>query len=292
MLCMAGVKKMKRLIKAVVLGSLCLFTVSAGAAETLSWVGCGISKKAYVAELAKAFEEKTGVNIDIQGGGATKGIRNIASGESDIGGSCRHRLFGSEEEKNAKLVPVAWDALAVIVHPENPVKNITLANIRDIYTGKTTNWSDLGGPDAPIQLYVREGKLSGVGYTIRKLIFRNVKQDFSNVAQEFASSGPLEKAIEQDPLSIAITGISSARKRQVGIMSLEGKQPSYENIRAGDYLLYRPLYLAYNPDSPRKELINQFIKFAHGPEGKSIMRANGTVPYLEAAHLIMVKISQ
>lgn len=283
---------MKRVIQGILFGGACLVGTSAHAIETLSWVGCGISKKAYVAELAKAFEEKNGIKVDIQGGGATKGIRSISSGESDIGGSCRHRLFGNSREADAKLIPVAWGALTVITHQDNPVKNISLERLRGIYTGKITNWSDLGGPDAPIKLFVRDSKLSGVGHTIRKMIFRNPNQTFSNISQSFPYTTPLEKAVEQDPLSIAVTGISSARKRQVSVMSLEGKEPSYNNIREGSYPLYRPLYLAYNPKSPKQELISRFIKFAHGTEGQKVMAANGVVPYLEATHLILGKLGK
>ena len=99
---------------------------------TLRWVGCGISKKAYLVALAKAYEKKTGVVIDVQGGGATRGIREVASMSADMGGSCRRRMFSAEEERGIIQVPVAWDALVVIVHKKNPVKNITMDKLRQV----------------------------------------------------------------------------------------------------------------------------------------------------------------
>jgi len=111
-------------------------------ATPLVWVGCGITKKAFMQELATAYERKTGQQIQIEGGGATKGIRQVATLEADIGGSCRHVVRSSSEEQGVKLFPVAWDALAVIVHKSNPVKSVTLDQIRDIYLGKITRWND------------------------------------------------------------------------------------------------------------------------------------------------------
>lgn len=259
--------------------------------NTLHWVGCGISKKAYLTALAAAYEARTGTKIDIQGGGATRGIRDTARLSADIGGSCRRRIFGAAEEKGVVMVPVAWDALAVIVHKDNPVEDISLDKLRRLYLGEVKNWRELGGRDAPVRLLIRKGKISGVGRTIRKLLFSNYGQDF--VASEvFDSSGPLEKAVVADPNAIAITGISSGRKRDVKILKLEGKYPSYDNVKTGKYLLYRPLYLVYNEQNPHAERVKQFIKFADSAAGRDVIRKNGTVPYLEGMNLMRKRLHE
>ena len=269
-----------------------LFSLFSHAAiNELSWVGCGISKKAYMTELASVYEQQKSVHVDIKGGGATKGIYDVSKGEADLGGSCRFYLPGNDTEKSIFFEPVAWDALAVIVNKNNPVNNITFKQIRDIYTGKITNWKQLGGNDAPLKLYVREGYISGVGYTIRKLIFANPKQEFK-ASKEFKSSGPLEEGITQDVNSIAITGISSASLRDVKILTLDEKVPSYDNIKSGQYALYRPLFLTYNPESPNIAQIKDFIEFAHSSTGRNIMKKNGVVPYLEALRLVMKQAKQ
>jgi phosphate transport system substrate-binding protein len=261
------------------------------AGKTLKWVGCGISKKAFMTEMAAIYEKKTGVKIDIQGGGATRGIREVAANNADMGGSCRHKIEGETKEHGAVLEPVAWDALVVIVHPDNPVENISFDQIRGIYLGKITNWKQLGGNDALIRLMARKGKNSGVGRTLRKLVFANYNQEFK--ATEFVkSSGPLEKAVVKDVNAIGVTGISSARKRKVKNLKLDGKEPSYDNIRNGDYGLYRPLYLALNKSSKNAKEVNKFIKFAHSPEGREIIRNNGTVPYLDALKLVLKQVEQ
>ncbi len=250
----------------------------------LSWAGCGITKKAFMKELASAYTKKTGVQIDLDGGGATRGIRDTVAGKLDIGGTCRMSLPGSEKsELYASLHPVAWDALAIIAHPSNPVNNLSMQQIRDIYTGKITNWKQLGGRDAQINLYIRRGKISGVGYAIRQYIFKDSGMEFSS-SHIVKSSGPLEKACEKDPNAMAITGISSARKRKVKILDFDGKSPTYENVKNGGYGLYRPLYLVTSP-RPSK-LAKDFVEFASSSEGRRIIRENNTVPYLDAPQLM------
>lgn len=261
--------------------------------KTLTWAGCGISKKAFMTEMAKAYEKKTGVKIELQGGGATKGIRKVAAREIDLGGSCRqtledpNTLSSHNLERRVQMDPVAWDALAVIVHKKNPVNNITLEQLRKVYTGRITNWSQLGGNNAPIDLYVRKGKISGVGRTIRELIFYDYDQKFSSPRMQVKkSSGPIEKAIAKDAVNaIAITGISSAKRRSVKLLKLSGHDPSYENIKNGSYLLYRPLFLVTHLRSLDNPEIRKFSQFVHSEEGKKIMRRVGTVPYEDAIHL-------
>lgn len=254
---------------------------------SLTWVGCGISKTGFMAEMAEAYYNKTGINITIQGGGATKGIRMVSSGEADLGGSCRdvitHPIMISpiSEERWSRMNPVAWDALAVIAHKDNPITNITLDQLRDLLKGRITNWTQLGGTDRPVEVYAREGKISGVGRTIRELVYSNYNEEF--VATHWMpSTGPLEQAIEQNLNGIAVTGISSARRRDVSILSLDGVFPSYDRIRDGGYGLYRPLYLVTPLKVDVKPEIEDFLAFVRSEEGQDVMRKVGTVPHQDA----------
>ena len=252
----------------------------------LSWAGCGISKKAFMTEMAAAFEKKTGIKIDLKGGGATRGIREVADGSRDIGGSCRNILVQDADterahtaERRLNLDPVAWDPLVAIVHKNNPVNNITIDQIRQIYTGKITNWDQLGGNSAAIELYVRGGKISGVGRTLRELVFANYEQEFTPRAHVVKSSGPLEKAVEGDVVNgIGITGYSSAKKRKVKVLTLNGKAPTYENLTSGDYPMFRPLYLVTHQRNTNPNVI-KFKEFILSEDGRAIMRKAGTVPY-------------
>ncbi len=267
------------------------FNVQATEGDGILWAGCGITKKAFMTELAKAYTQKTGVEVVLQGGGATKGIRKAAKGSIDIGGACRATLPGNVEERNAYQIPVAWDALVVVVNKENPVNSITFKELQKIYVGQIKNWKELGGADAPIELYERKGRFSGVGRTLRELVFANYKQEFK-AKYSVKSSGPLEKGILKNVHGIGTTGISSAKRRDLKILKLDDKEPSYENIKNGEYLLYRPLYLVTTGPRRSSDKVKKFISFALSREGKAIIRKQGTVPYADAMSLVMKQLQQ
>jgi len=275
-----------RVVKSGLLG-VCIMTllVPTVYAETvIRWVGCGITKKAFMAELAVAYEAKTNIKIQLQGGGATRGIRDTVGHLADMGGTCRMTLPEYDRaELHATLHPVAWDALAIIVHKSNPVKNLTTEQIKAIYTGKITNWQQVGGVNAQIELYARKGKISGVGYAIRQYLFQDSSKEFK--ARYFVkSSGPLEKAVEKDKFAMGITGVSSARKRNVKIIGFDGKTPTFDNVKSGSYGLYRPLYLVSGPSA--SDEVMDFITFATSAEGRKVIRNNGVVPYADALNLM------
>lgn len=267
-----------------------MFSLVTHADEVLQWAGCGITKKAFMAELAKAYTAKTGIQVNLSGGGATKGIRSAAKGAIHIGGACRVSLEQHPEERDAFQIPVAWDALVPFVHLDNPVNNITFKQLGQVYIGEITNWKQLGGKDAPIDLYVRRGKLSGVGRTLRELVFSNYDQDFKPT-YIVKSSAPVEKGVEMNPNGFGVSGISSAKKRKVKLLKLDGTAPTYENIKSGTFALYRPLYLVIKRGDSRP-LVRDFIKFAVSNEGQDIIRKQGTVPYADALHLVMKQLDQ
>jgi len=266
---------------AVLLSAGVLLSRTSGA-EELKWVGCGISKKAFMGPLAAAYEKKTGVKIKLEGGGATRGIVDVAAGKADLGGTCRH-VLPRDEERGVKLIPVAWDALVVIVHPSNTVNNLTLDQLKNIYTGKITNWKQVGGTDHKIMVVAREGKISGVGRMFRELAFHNPEQDFTPSAKLVTESDGVEKVLEKEPSAIAVTGISSAQKRDVKMLMINGKAPERENIINGSYILYRPLYLVTRQQM--SEDVKKFMTFAVSDEGQNIIAGEGTVTLKEGAKL-------
>lgn len=283
-------KSLKLYLVSIIGISFLLSSTATYSADSLHWAGCGISKKAFMKEMAKAYTKKTGVQVKLSGGGATKGIRNAANGSIDIGGACRISIYKNKLERNAYQIPVAWDALVVFVNKKNPVSNITFQQLRDIYLGKITNWKQLGGNDAGIELFTRRGKLSGVGRTLRELVFANYDQDFKST-YVVKSSGPVEKGVLKNENGVGVSGISSAKKRDLKLLKLDGKAPNYDNIKNGSYALYRPLYLVINRKN-KKPLVKDFIKYAVSREGQDIIKAQGTVPYKDALHLVMKQLDQ
>ncbi|WP_198264441.1 substrate-binding domain-containing protein [sulfur-oxidizing endosymbiont of Gigantopelta aegis] len=264
--------------------------------KKIIWTGCGITKKAFMAEIAKAYEKKYGVTIELKGGGATNGIRKTKAGESHLGGTCRLPLHNrAEESQLLKLILVAWDALVVIVHKDAPIDDIKQQELIDVLEGKIAYWNELSGwkgksdDMVKIDIFTRGSKISGVGYTLRKILFNDTDKVFSST-KEFPSSGPLEKGIEKNINSFGVTGISSARKRNVKVLNLNGIKPDYETIKTGNYVMYRPLYLTYSsiyrlPKNEKKE-VRRFLEFIKSDEAAKIIKANGVVPFKDGFHLV------
>ncbi len=270
---------------------------AAAAGREITWVGCGISKLGFMRDLAAEYEKRTGVRIRLEGGGATRGIRQVAAGESTLGGSCRLPLVthgaGSAgsvaaQESNIKLVPLGWDALVVIVHPQNRlIDQISRDQLRDLLTGKITDWSQLAaGTSHAINLYVRRGKISGVGLTLRQQLFNNVDQEFAPGAIVLKSSGKIEKAVEQDPWGIAVSGISSSRHRNLRMVPLDGVEPTLANLKRGKYPLYRVLFLVTPTDYLLDPDLKAFVDFALSSAGQRVIEHAGTLPYVKGIGLL------
>lgn len=260
-----------------------------GSRNTITWTGCDISKKAYMLKAASEYTKLTGVEIVVTGGGATRGIRATAGGSSDIGGTCRHCLPKDvTEERDAVMTLVAWDALVFCTHLSNPVVSITEEEACEILIGTTTNWKDIaGGVDANIvpafRVQTKAGKLSGVGYMTRLLLFNNTDEKYTKKAIFHRSSGPIEKFVEATPYSFAVTGVSSANKRHFSVLQLNGVTPGAKEIASGDYPLYRPLYLVTK--GRPSGAAGKFIDWILGPVGQAVLKEAGTVNLKDGAKL-------
>jgi phosphate transport system substrate-binding protein len=248
-------------------------------------------------DLADAYSKETDVRIVLKGGGATKGLREVSARHADLGGSCRLPLVykhadGSytieKSETQLKIIPVGWDSLVAITHPDNNlIDSITSEQLRDILTGKITHWNQLGAKsDKPIILYLRKGKISGVGRTLRQQLFDNPNQEFTSKAVKLASSGKIEKAIEVDPYGLAISGISSSRHRNLKMLKLDGVKPSMQALHDGKYGLYRLLFLVVSDKYLESPEVMDFVHFALSAKGQKVIREAGTLPYMQGVSLI------
>jgi phosphate transport system substrate-binding protein len=253
--------------------------------DFLEYTGCGVVKAVFSQSLKTEFlKEHPNCKFEIVGKGDLYGIREAGSGISDLGGTCRHKL-NIPEEKYANLVPFAWDAIVVVVHKDNPIQNITSAQLKKVLTGEIKNWKTLNGQNAIINLYIRKSKNSGVGRMTRELLFADPEVEYASNAKIFSSTTPLEAALESDKYGIAVTGIYSARLRKnLKIIKLDDVFPTNENIRRGIYPLYRPLYMVYNYEES-SDLAKDFINLALSKKGQTLLRNDGIIPLDDAKNL-------
>ena len=269
-------------MRAIALFALCLLpsfgsqSPAGSAGRSLSYRGCGIVKHAFMRDAADVYQAQTGVVVTVSGGGATLGIESAGEGGSDIGGTCRHCLpIAPEKNLPIALTIVAWDAIAVVAHPSNPLAGLCTDDLRRVLLQEITNWSELGGADLPIVVVARKGKTSGVGAMLRELIFGDANFEFGPRVIRLQSSGPVEQLVEKVPGALALSGVSSSRRRAVKHLKLNGAAPTRENIASGEYPYYRPLYIAHAPDLEGEAAL--FRSWLLGSEGQQVIQAAGTV---------------
>ena len=268
--------------------------------KTITWTGCGISKKGFMQELANVYGKEHQITFALSGGGATKGIRDVVKGDAHMGGMCRLPLLGPsivlqgetegvEQEKDSLLLPMGWDALVVITHKDNPVNNISVKELKKILTGKITDWSELSdnqGKKGKFNLYVRPGRISGVGRSLRQTLFDDTREVFAKTAKLKKSSGVIEKAVVEDVNGIAVTGYSSANKRQgLKLLSLNGHKSTMKNLATGKYPIYRLLILTFMKESLQDPDISDFVEYAKGYEASNIVKHAGTLPFRDGFQL-------
>ncbi len=237
--------------------------------------GCSISKEGYLSDIAKEYENQTGEQMLILGGGSVVGLHDLLGGKVDIAASCRGRT--ADDPERIDYIQVAWDALVFIVHKNNPVDTITLGEARNIFAGKITEWKELKGNDGLIiKILPSPGKgLSGVGTTLRKSVLDGKAPDKTLNAISYTSAGLVEQAIETNIMGFGVTGFSSARKRNVKMLKFNGVMPTKKNIASNRYPLKRPLYLVISKN-PRPE-VKRFIDFVLSNKGQKLISSYGMV---------------
>ncbi len=248
-------------------------------ADYLTASGCSVSNIGYLTELAKEYERRSGVKVFVRGGGSVVGIEDLRSGKVDFAASCRSREKG--DPNDVDFIQVAWDALVFIVHKSNPVRNMSLENARAIYAGRMTNWKELKGGDMAIKLFVsrpRQG-LSGVEASTRQMILEGKNPAETPNTFVVASTGIVEQMVENTPEGFATTGFTSARKREVRMLKVDGVSPSVKNIVQGKYPLKRPLFILVPRQS--KPAVTRFVDFALSKEGQTFIRSQGVVSLLD-----------
>jgi phosphate transport system substrate-binding protein len=209
-----------------------------------------------------------GVSIDVQGGGSAAGIMATQSGTTDIGMSSRN-LQGSET--SLWSIEIARDGIAIIVNPKNPLTDMTLQQVADIYDGKITNWSELGGEKSEIDVFTREDG-SGTRSSFESLVMG--KNQIMARAMVENSNGAIRQLVADDPGAIGYISLGLV-DNTVKALDLGGIIPSRENVVNGTYNLSRPfLFLTLKePTGPVKD----FIDFTMSPEGQKILYDQGLI---------------
>jgi len=210
-------------------------------------------------------------DIDVQGGGSSAGITAAESGIAAIGMSSRAL---KESERGLWSIEIAKDGLAVIVHPSNPVSDLTLEDIRAIYTQDIASWGMLGGRDAKIHIIARE-EGSGSRSAFEDLVME--KHEINPRAIVQASNGAVRQLVSDDPNAIGFIslGLVEEGEKPVKALRMHGVEPTRENVINGSYELFRP-FLFVAKGEPEGAAM-RFIEFILSPEGRRILTDEGLV---------------
>ena len=267
-------KKMTKVLTTVLVIALAALTLAGCAKKDTSPVTTdgSTSMEKVIGTLGEAFTEKEGINVTYNPTGSGSGIQAVSEGRCDIGLSSR-ALKDDEKASGLKETIVALDGIAIIVNPQNPVKDLSLEQIAKIYTGEITNWKDVGGEDAEIVLIGREaGSGTRDGFeSITKT------KDVCQYRQELTSTGDVITTVSQNPNAIGYASLA-AIKDSVKALTVNGVAPTEATVKDGTYLVQRPFVLVTKEGAALSETAQKFFDFVTSADAASIISAAGAVP--------------
>lgn len=228
------------------------------------------SVQPFAEKLADVYmESHPSVLINVQGGGSTAGVQAVKEGVAHIG-MCSREL--KPEEKCLCPIVIARDGLAIIVHPTNPVSNLSIHQIRDLFSGKIRNWREVGGPYMVVRVITRE-EGSGTRGAFQELIMQETEITPDALVQD--SNGAVREVVASDPNIIGYISLGLVDHR-VKAVEVEGVPPTESNIVAGRYRLVRPfLFLC---SGVLKGAAAEFVEFVLSTEGQRLLAQEGLVP--------------
>ncbi len=231
------------------------------------------SMEKVIGALGESFQSAhNGVTFTYNPTGSGSGIAAVSEGRCDIGLSSRAL---KDEEKTAGLTEtiLAYDGIAIIVHPDNPVSDLSIEQIAQIYTGAITNWSEVGGADAAIVLIGREAG-SGTRDGFESI---TGTKDVCAYRQELTSTGDVIATVAQNPNAVGYASVASVQDT-VKTLTVAGVAPTEATVLDGSYAIRRPFVLVTRTDVALSETAHAFFDYATSKEAYAVITAAGAVP--------------
>ena len=244
---------------------------SAAVTGTVSTDG-STSMEKVIGALGESFmAANEGVEFTYNPTGSGAGITAAQEGRCDIGLSSR-ALKDEEKAGGLKETVLAYDGIAIIVNPENPVNDLTLDQIAKLYTGEITNWKDVGGNDAEVVLIGREAA-SGTRDGFESI---TGTKDKCQYRQELTSTGDVITAVSQNPDAIGYASLASI-KDSVKALNVDGVTPSEATVKDGSYKVQRPFVLVTVEGKELTPVAQKFFDYITSPDAAAIIAKAGAV---------------
>ena len=230
------------------------------------------SMKSVIGALGESFQNaNSGVTFTYNPTGSGSGIQAVSEGRCDIGLASRG-LKDDEKSSGLTETVLAYDGIAVVVSPENPVSDLTIEQIADIYTGKITHWSEVGGNDAEIVLIGREAG-SGTRDGFESI---TGTEEACQYRQELTSTGDVIATVSQNPNAIGYASLSAV-KESVKALSVGGVAPSEDTVKDGSYVIQRPFVLVTKDGVTLSPAAQAFLDYALSADAAPIIAQAGAV---------------
>ena len=265
---------MKKMITMMMVAALALSMLAGCGSQTTGSVATdgSTSMEKVIGALGEAFQNDTGINFTYNPTGSGSGIKAVQEGRCDIGLSSRD-LKAEEKEAGLSGTILAYDGIAIIVNPENPVSDLSVETIAKIYTGEITNWSEVGGNDAEIVLIGREAG-SGTRDGFESI---TDTEDACKYRQELTSTGDVITTVAQNPGAIGYASVASV-KDSVKALTVDGVAPTEANIKDGSYVVQRPFVLVTKTGVELSDAAFKFFTYITSANACEIISAAGVVP--------------
>jgi phosphate transport system substrate-binding protein len=226
-------------------------------------------------KLSNAFmSANPDVKIVIQGGGTAVGIKSTNDGTVDLGAASREL---TKDDPSLQTFLLARDGIAIIVHPSNTLNDLTLAQVRDIFSGKITNWKDLGGPDKHIDVVARE-EGSGTRTAFQEMVMgKDASGNAMNIVKNAtlqSSSGAIMQTVKGDAQSISFDSFGYVDS-SIKALSIGGIAATSDNAKNGQYPIVRPLYFL-TKNAPAG-LVKSFLDYCGGSDAQKLIISEGYI---------------
>ncbi len=230
------------------------------------------SMEKIIGALSESFmAQNSGVTVNYNPTGSGSGITAVQEGTCDIGLSSR-ALKDEEKSAGLKETVLAYDGIAIIVHPDNPVSDLSVEQIAKLYTGEITNWKDVGGNDAEVVLIGREAA-SGTRDGFESI---TGTKDKCQYRQELTSTGDVITAVSQNPDAIGYASLASI-KDSVKALNVDGVTPSEATVKDGSYKVQRPFVLVTMAGKELSPAAQAFFDYAISSDAASIIAKAGAM---------------
>ena len=227
------------------------------------------------------MKRNPGINVTVAGGGSGNGAKALVNGTCQVANLSRPLKLEEYQAAVSKGVApvahvIALDAIAIVVHPSNPVAELSLDQVKAIYAGEITNWKGVGGPDMAIAAFSRESNSGTLDAFIEMVMKHGGEKTIAGSVSSQGSNGAIHSIVKKNPGAIGFVGLGFIEG--VKPLKINGVEPSVQTVKQGTYPVARPLFMFTNGYPPMGSKLFRFMTLYLSEDGHELIKGQGFVP--------------